>query len=113
MTPPAVPRPVTTIASASVPLCRALPYARESGLGKALGDHVGPVEIVGATVLAGGGAWFLGGWRGAICIAAVTFSTVIGAIVCAKKIGGITGDTLGANTEIAETLVYLVWLACA
>jgi adenosylcobinamide-GDP ribazoletransferase len=98
---------------ASVPLCRALPYARASGLGKALGDHVGAVEIVGATLIAGGGGWWLGGWRALACIAAVTLSSAIGAVVCARRIGGVTGDTLGANTELSEVLVYLVWLACA
>jgi len=52
---------------ASVPLCRVLPYARPSGLGKALGDHVGAVEVIGATILTGAGVWWLGGVRGAIC----------------------------------------------
>jgi len=47
----------------SVPLCRLLPYARAAGTGKALFDHVGAVEVVGATLLAAGGTWWLGGMR--------------------------------------------------
>jgi cobalamin 5'-phosphate synthase/cobalamin synthase len=96
---------------ASVPLCKSLPYARETGLAKALGDHVGTIEIVGATFLCAAASWFLGEWRGAGCMLAVSLLSILGAIVCAKKIGGITGDTLGANTELSEALVYLVWLA--
>jgi len=98
---------------ASVPLCRALPNARPSGLGKALSDHVGALEIVGATLFTSVASWALGGWRGAVCMGAVTLSTILGALVCARRIGGITGDTLGANTELGEIVTYLVWLACA
>ena len=97
----------------SVPLSRLLPYARPGGTGKALGDHVGALEVVGASLLCGAGAWWLGGWRGAACLGAAIISTGIGALVCARRIGGITGDTMGANSELTEALVYLVWLACA
>ena len=31
---------------------------------------------------------------------AVSLMSILGGLVCAKKIGGITGDTLGANTEL-------------
>jgi adenosylcobinamide-GDP ribazoletransferase len=96
----------------SVPLCRLLPYARAAGTGKALYDHVGAVEIAGATLLAAGGAWWLGGMRAVVCGLGVIGASAIGALVCARRIGGITGDTLGANTEICEALVYVVWLAC-
>jgi cobalamin synthase len=30
---------------------------------------------------------------------------------CVRKIGGITGDTLGANTEVCEALVLVLLLA--
>ncbi len=96
---------------ASVPLCRLLPPARSDGLGQALGAHVGAVEIIGASVLALGGAWWLGGARGLGCVGVVALSSAFGGLVCVRRIGGITGDTLGANTELSEVLVYLVWLA--
>jgi adenosylcobinamide-GDP ribazoletransferase len=96
---------------ASVPLLRALPAARTDGLGRSLGEHVGAVEIVGATLLALSGAWWLAEWRGLICAGAVVLSSTLGGAVCWRRIGGITGDTLGANTELSEALVYLVWLA--
>jgi cobalamin 5'-phosphate synthase/cobalamin synthase len=96
---------------ASVPLARALPAARPDGLGRSLGEHVGAVEIVGATLLALGGAWWLGEWRALGCAGAVVLSSALGGAVCWRRIGGLTGDTLGANVELSEALVYLVWLA--
>jgi len=30
---------------------------------------------------------------------------------CVKKIGGLTGDTLGANNELVEIIVLLMYLA--
>jgi cobalamin 5'-phosphate synthase/cobalamin synthase len=95
---------------ASVPLCRLLPYSRSTGLGKALSDHVGAVEWMGATILCGAGTWYVGGVHGLVCAGAVILASLIGAVICWRKIGGITGDTLGANTEICEAVVYLVWL---
>ncbi len=96
---------------ASVPLAAWLPNARTDGLGKSLVDQVGAVELIGATLVCAGGAWWLGEWRALGCMGAVVVSSAIGAVVCLRRIGGITGDTLGANTELAEALVYLVWLA--
>jgi cobalamin 5'-phosphate synthase/cobalamin synthase len=94
---------------ASVPLGRALPYARREGLG-GIGAHVGAVEVIGATAIAIALAVGAGGWRGGACLGAVTLASVAGAIVCWRKIGGVTGDTLGANTELCEALVYILWI---
>jgi adenosylcobinamide-GDP ribazoletransferase len=44
--------------------------------------------------------------------ATLTFP-VVGALLgawCLKKIGGITGDTMGANTEVCEVRVFVVRL---
>jgi adenosylcobinamide-GDP ribazoletransferase len=94
---------------ASVPLGKFLPYARRGGgLGNAVTDFVGWTELFGATAFVGalifalvdlqtsGKIWFL-----------VLTLTFFNARICLKKIGGITGDTLGANTEICETAVLI------
>ncbi len=94
---------------ATVPLCKFLPYARKSGgLGQSVTDFVGWQELVGATVLTAVILFGLLGWQNAaiLWLAAVSISVFIGR-VCRKKIGGITGDTMGANTEICETAVLL------
>jgi cobalamin 5'-phosphate synthase/cobalamin synthase len=92
---------------ASVPLARFLPHAREEGgIGSALTLHVGSVELGGATLLAGALALALGGVRGLVFWAGVAAATLVNGIVCRRRIGGITGDTMGANTEVCEALVW-------
>lgn len=98
---------------ATVPLGLFLPSARqpESGLGAAVMDHVGWYEFVGASVIAAALTWLTGGWRGALCWLGVIFITVFNARLCRRKIGGFTGDTLGANTEVCEAAVLILAVA--
>jgi cobalamin 5'-phosphate synthase/cobalamin synthase len=98
----------------AVPLARFLPYARkqEGGLGAALTDHVGPAELIGSTVLAGAIAVALLGPR----TGAIDFGATVGVVwaiggMCKDRIGGVTGDTMGAATEITEALVYALAVA--
>ncbi len=95
---------------ASVPLGRFLPYARrkEGGLGAAITEHVGWFELIGASLLAGICTLYLASWRGAACWLAVIVVTALNASICRRRIGGVTGDTLGANIEVCEAAVLLV-----
>lgn len=96
---------------ATVPLGRLLPYARraEGGLGSAVTDHVGWTEVGGASVIAVALAFTFTTWQSAVvCWLAVIVATSLNGWLCWRRIGGITGDTLGANTEICETLVLVV-----
>lgn len=99
---------------AIVPLGRFLPYARREsgGLGAAVTDHVGWLELAGATALAALLTFTLAGWRASVCWLAVIVVTAINGRMCRRRIGGVTGDTLGANTEMCEALVFLIalWL---
>ena len=98
----------------SVPLSRLLPYARREGggLGAARTDHVGPLELLGSTVLAGAFAFGLCGWqRGGILWAGAAFVSLANGRMCLDRIGGVTGDTLGANTEVCEAIVYVLAVA--
>jgi cobalamin 5'-phosphate synthase/cobalamin synthase len=94
----------------AVPLARFWPYARreESGVGEALTRHVGPAELLGATLLAAALAWWL---HGLVALAAVAALTLASGVACARKLGGVTGDTMGATCELAEALalVLLCW----
>ncbi|MCE9672253.1 adenosylcobinamide-GDP ribazoletransferase [Myxococcus stipitatus] len=97
---------------ASVPLGWLLPYARRSGgLGMAITDHVGRVEVLGATLVAVGVAVGLMGWKGGVALGAVAVVSALQGWWCMKRIDGITGDTLGANTEVCEALVFVLTLA--
>ena len=88
-------------------LAAMLPYARPtesvvSGMGKTsllLGSVVVVIGLIAAASLR---AWIAVG-----VIAAVTF--LFGRF-CRSRIGGITGDTLGANLQLSECAALLVFL---
>jgi cobalamin 5'-phosphate synthase/cobalamin synthase len=88
---------------AIVLLSRALPYARPSN---AISTHIGPRELILATltVCATG---FLIHWH-ALIAAAVTFLSALAMGAFARKrIGGVTGDTLGATAQLCQTAILL------
>ncbi|MGH9899916.1 MAG: adenosylcobinamide-GDP ribazoletransferase [Pyrinomonadaceae bacterium] len=94
----------------SVPLGKFMPYARRDniGLGISVTYHTGWFEVVGATLITGVIFFLSGaGGTGAICWLVVVVATIRDAYKCSHRIGGITGDTLGANIEICETLVLV------
>jgi cobalamin synthase len=91
-----------------VPLCRFLPYARET---PAVANHIGNVELVCASVITVGAVVLAAPWSGLACWLAVATMTAWFGRCCFRKIGGITGDTLGANVQLSESIVLLVGLA--
>jgi adenosylcobinamide-GDP ribazoletransferase len=90
-----------------VPLCRFLAYARDS---RAVANHIGTVELVWASLIAGCAAALAASWRGLVCWLAVSAATAWFGRFCSRKIGGITGDTLGANVQLSESIVLLTGL---
>lgn len=84
------------------------PYARTGGGTGGFTDHVGKREIFWAslTVLAAAGLLF--GLRGGILAGAVVLGSAAAGRYLAAKIGGMTGDTLGAMSEIAEVFALFV-----
>jgi adenosylcobinamide-GDP ribazoletransferase len=86
-----------------------LPYARSSGSG--LGgsfDNLGKIEVACSSALAVA-LTFIGGWRTAAVSLVLALLVSLGsAWYCMRRIGGITGDTLGATSEICETVVLTV-----
>lgn len=93
----------------TVPLGKFTPYARKSGgLGQSVTDFVGTKELVGASVIALIVTFSLINWLDALKFwFVVIVITIFVARICLKKIGGVTGDTMGANTEICETAILL------
>ena len=93
-----------------------LPYARRSGSegaqpGGNVTDRVSWRELWMATLAAALVTALLIQWRGLICWVAVLAVSGIMARICRARIGGVTGDTLGASTELCEAAVLLVPLA--
>lgn len=89
------------------PLARLLPYARPEN---AVSSYVGNMELISATFVAAAIAIAAAGTRGADCWAAVTAATGGFGWFSHSKIGGVTGDTLGAAVEIGECVVLLTAL---
>jgi adenosylcobinamide-GDP ribazoletransferase len=91
----------------AAPLSRFLRYARPA---KSAPAFVGTRELVWATILTAAIVPALGVHRAWVCWAAAAVVTGAFGAFCYRKIGGITGDTLGAAIEISECAVLLVAL---
>ena len=89
-------------------LSRWLPYARPS---EAVSRHVGNAELIWATIFCAAIAFPLERWHGAICWGTAALSAVVFGRFCRRKIGGVTGDTLGASEQIGEAVVLLLGTA--
>lgn len=91
------------------------PYARRSDQEGAppegaVPDFVGREELIVASVTAIPIAFALASWRGLAAALLVLAVSGLWGWYCRRRIGGITGDTLGAGVEISETLVLLAGL---
>ncbi|HHO47912.1 MAG TPA: adenosylcobinamide-GDP ribazoletransferase [Desulfobacteraceae bacterium] len=89
-----------------------LPYARpDGGLGTLF--YSSPLRrraAVGGTVILFVVSTAVLGFRGLAAASVIGAATLLFCLFCHRKIGGATGDTLGASCEAAET-VLLVFLA--
>ena len=93
---------------AAVLLSAVFPYARsEEGAIK----FVGRVELVLATVTALVLAAILGRARGLAACFAIAIAAGLWGLICRRRIGGVTGDTVGAGVECAEVLTLLAGVA--
>lgn len=86
-------------------------YARKSGgTGKDFVETVSPLSLLTSTIFASVAAGLLMGWRGGLVILFIGGITFIGAIYFKKRLGGVTGDVLGAVNEVNEVMVLLLML---
>jgi adenosylcobinamide-GDP ribazoletransferase len=88
-----------------------LPYARlDSGPGSVLSGWVSPAWAAVGAGLATGLVVVLLGWDGLIIAGAVGAITAACGIGCHLWLGGVTGDTLGAATQVAEVAALVLLL---
>ncbi|RZU77322.1 cobalamin-5'-phosphate synthase [Micromonospora kangleipakensis] len=89
---------------------RGVPAARPEGLGALVAGTVGPVALVVGTVavaLLAVPAAPGRPWQGPLAVVAA-LAVAVGLLGHAvRRLGGVTGDVLGATVEIVTTLVYL------
>ncbi|ABA87745.1 cobalamin-5'-phosphate synthase [Syntrophotalea carbinolica DSM 2380] len=112
----AVPEPLRTSTLVLMPLAgrasltvslTALPYARTTGGLAGVFSTDGIQALLAATALMAGG-WLLQSYTGLIAAMAALAGTLLLAAYSKKKIGGFTGDTLGATCELVEFIPALV-----
>ncbi|MEU6203862.1 adenosylcobinamide-GDP ribazoletransferase [Micromonospora musae] len=89
---------------------RGVPAARPEGLGALVAGTVGPPAVaLGAVAVALVAAAAVPGrpWQGplAVAVALAVAQALLAHVV--RRLGGVTGDVLGATVEVVTTLVYL------
>jgi adenosylcobinamide-GDP ribazoletransferase len=93
----------------------AYPYARPSGLGKAMKDHTTGQQVLVGTLFAAGISVLILGWPG-LAAAALALLVMLGASGFAlRRIPGLTGDLYGTINELVEAAVLIFftvkWIA--
>jgi len=89
----------------------AYPYARIQGLGKAIKDRTGLVQVSLAGLIALAVAWFAAGLYGIVLLLVAVLLTWIFTLFCLRRIPGLTGDTYGALNESIELAILLLAVA--
>jgi adenosylcobinamide-GDP ribazoletransferase len=93
-------------------VCYRSPYARSTGgLAKPFTENLGPREIVLSFASALGIALLLIGVKGMVVLLSAGLFSFAYRVFFIKRLGGVTGDILGAANELAELLSLLMVVA--
>lgn len=85
------------------------PYARATGgLGEPFVRGIQRTHLLGAVGLTLGSALLFGGWRGLLMGLLVSLGTLGLHYYFRHRLGGVTGDVLGATNECSEALVLVL-----
>jgi len=90
-----------------LPLCKWLPYAREQGQGKLVARRISWSAVVIATITLLAVAYLLPIRESLNAIAVTAVIVFASGLYYRYRIGGITGDCLGATNQFAEVAIYL------
>ena len=91
-----------------VPMAYWAEYARPAGgLGKAFIEHTGIKEFLLATIFALSVSVILLSWKGLVYAGIIFIAAYLLTAFFKRKLGGVTGDVFGFQSEISE-VVYLV-----
>lgn len=90
-------------------------YARTQGVGHAVADGLSFRGFLFAMATSLTIAWLLGGWAGLVAIVLALLCGLLFLKLLDNKLGGYTGDGLGAIEQIAEIVILLTlssyWIA--
>lgn len=85
--------------------------ARADGLGATFAGEAGCQEVAIAAVTTFVAGWLLLGVKGIFCIILVAAAALLSRKYFHYRLGGITGDIIGATSEVAEVLCLLAIVA--
>lgn len=85
-------------------------YGREQGMGSAFVGHLRSSGMIATSAVALGLAVFVSGIWAAILIASVALFTIVCRWYLVRKLGGVTGDAIGAVSELNEALTLLLFV---
>lgn len=83
-------------------------HARQDGLGAAIAQGTGAVTLLLAFATAAAAGFYLLGLKVTVPLAAVCLLTIAGRMFFQRKLGGLTGDTIGCLSELNEILALVV-----
>ncbi len=83
-------------------------YARSEGKAESFFVNLKWIKLLIATAITLGIVYFMFELKGILLLSVIVVVALIGGIMTTKKIGGVTGDTLGALCEINEVSVLLL-----
>jgi len=89
-----------------------LPYAREAGTAASFVEGATVRHRVVVLASAGLAAILLKGIAGAFYLAMAWLAVWLFGLYCKKRVGGVTGDLLGATSEISEILILFLPFFC-
>ena len=88
-----------------VVMMTALPYVRrEGGLATAFGAKKSWLNVLWASAFLLAAGWLVGRWMGITAGFSALLVAALFSVYCFRKIGGYTGDTLGAGCELTEII---------
>jgi len=83
-------------------------HARQDGLGAVFAQGAGGTALFLAFVTVASAGFYLLGLKGITALVAVCLLTVAGRTFFQRKLGGLTGDTIGCISELNEILALVV-----
>ena len=83
-------------------------YARKSGMSNAIISENGIFEVIFSLVLTNILVFFIIGSKGTVTVFVALLFIILFMLNVRKKIGGITGDTMGASLELTSILVLFL-----
>jgi cobalamin 5'-phosphate synthase/cobalamin synthase len=97
----------------ALPLAAFLPSARADGQGAVLAGRTSPAAVALGLVIACALALGLRGWGGLAAVGAAAGVALVLGLFFRHWLGGVTGDTLGATTELAQAAALAALLVAA